>query len=172
MGFFGDFDFIHNSVVDNRWVLIHISTLYGERYWNGNMNDMRVQPLCADCLISEAGPSVGEPSPPDGHIRHTLISLSVLYKRPPAPLENQWYAPHHLQHVPTQNIVWTVMLGGLMTNMDNIMEGRFFPGSYSYKRASTITTNLHVTESVEYRSKVFLCQLPSSSNEIYTVILS
>jgi hypothetical protein len=87
------------------------------------MNDMKVQPLCSDCHTCEAGPSVVESPPAEGHIRHTLISSYVLYKMPPAPLENQWYAPHHLQHVPTQNIVHTVMLGGMFTNMGIIVKG-------------------------------------------------
>jgi hypothetical protein len=89
------------------------------------MNDVKVQPLFSDCQISEAGPSVAESPPPDGHIRHTQISPYVLYKMPPAQPVYPWCACHHVQRSPTQNIVHTVMLGVLVTNMDHILEVDF-----------------------------------------------
>jgi hypothetical protein len=86
---------------------------------------MKDQPLCSDCHICGAGPSVGEPSPPDGHIRHTLISPYVLYKVAPAPPVYPLRSCHHVQHVPTKNTVYMLMLGMSMTNMDHIIEGLF-----------------------------------------------
>jgi hypothetical protein len=155
-----------------QWILIHMTTLHEYDYWSEYMNNTKDQPLCSNCPICGVGPSAGQSSPWNSHMCHTQISLYVFSEVSPAPLSNLLYVPHHLQHMPTKNTVCTVMLAGLLTNMSNILEGWFSPGSHSCIRAFTIIANKHVLHFVEYSSKVFLCQLPISSNEVFKVILS
>jgi hypothetical protein len=137
-----------------------------------NMDDMKDQPLCSDCDSCEVGASAGASPSPDDHTCHTIISPYVLYKTPLAPLANLRYDHHHLQHVPTQITVWTVMFDILVTSMGNILDGWFSSGSHSYVGTSTIIANKHVTDSVECSLKGFLCHHPRSSNKIFKVSMS
>jgi hypothetical protein len=49
----------------------------------------------------------------------------MLNKLTPVPTAHLWCAPHHLQLVPTQNIIYTEMLNVLVTNMGNMLEDDF-----------------------------------------------